>query len=177
MKEIWKDIKGYEGLYQVSNLGRVRSMKRYVNHAYNGGWWLNGRIRKPGTMRSGYLYVPLYKNGKSQNFIVHRLVAKAFLENYSDDLEVHHKDGNVTNNRADNLECLNSKEHHSKHLGKAVEGTNGIINLTFKQISETEKLGFNPANIARCCKAALLEDGNPRKKKYATHKGFTWRYI
>lgn len=176
MKEIWKDIKGFEGLYQISNLGRVRSLDRWVERI-NGGYFQSGRIRKLGTTRGGYLFVPLMKNGEAKNYRINRLVAEAFLEGYSKSAEVHHKDGNVTNNRADNLECLNSKEHHSKHLGKAVEGTNGIINLTFKQISETEKLGFNPANIARCCKAALLEDGNPRKKKYATHKGFTWRYI
>lgn len=78
--EIWKDIKDFEGLYQVSNFGRVRSF-------YKGC-----RILSPGETRRGYLRVCLCKNGKRKSFLVHRLVAEAFLPNYFDYREINHID-------------------------------------------------------------------------------------
>lgn len=178
MNEIWKDIKGFEGFYQVSNFGRVRSLDRWVEHSYNGGWWQPGRIRKLAPTRGGYLFIPLSLNGIVFPKRVNRLVAEAFLDNYSEDMEIHHKDGNVQNNRVDNLECLNSADHHGTHKNyKAAIGTNGTETIILQKIMEAKDYGFSPANISRCCKAAELEDGHPRKKKYATHKGFAWRYL
>ena len=177
-KEVWKDIKGFEGVYQVSNLGRVRSLGRWVEHSYNGGWWKPGRIRKLAPTRGGYLFIPLSLNGVAYPKRVNRLVAEAFLDNYSEDMEIHHKDGDVQNNRADNLECLNSTEHHDTHKKfKSAIGTNGIETIILQKIMEAKDYGFDPANVSRCCKAAELEDGHPRKKKYATHKGYKWRYF
>ena len=89
--EQWKDIKGYEGLYQVSNLGRVKTIK-------------TNKIRKLEKVRSGYLRVMLCKNNKSERFLVHRLVAEAFINNANNLPEVNHKDENKLNNSADNLE-------------------------------------------------------------------------
>lgn len=175
-KEVWKDIKGFEGVYQVSNLGRVRSLDRWVEHSYNGGWWKPGRIRKLAPTRGGYLFIPLSLNGVAYPKRVNRLVAEAFLDNYSEDMDIHHIDGDVTNNRADNLECLTLEEHHDKHPSVTVIGTNGE-NTIITQLMKVKDYGFDVANVSRCCKVAELEDGHPRKKKYATHKGYKWRYF
>lgn len=92
-EEIWKDIKGFEGRYQVSNMGRVRSLLRH------------GLIRKQKKyMSSGYLCVVLYKNGKYMRFTVHRLVAIHFVDGYKKGYIVNHKDEDKHNNRSDNLE-------------------------------------------------------------------------
>lgn len=78
MQEIWKDIVGYEGLYQISNLGNVKSLKK-------------DKIRKPCINPNGYKMVNLYKNGISKNILVNRLVAKAFIPNPNDYPVVNHK--------------------------------------------------------------------------------------
>ncbi len=180
MTEVWKDIKGFEGLYQVSNMGRVKSLKRLVER-FMPHWGTTSnyvqpeKIRKLAATRGGYLFLPLCKDGVNYPKRVNRLVAEAFIEDYSDDKEVHHIDGDITNNRADNLKCLSSKEHHQKHPGVSVIGTNGE-NTIIARLANVGRYGFDMANVARCCKAAELEDDHPRKSKYATHKGYKWRY-
>ena len=99
--EIWKDIEGYEGLYQVSNKGRVKSL----NYGRTG----KEKILRPGKNNDGYLIVILYKNGKKKNFRIHRLVAKAFLTNPNNLLEVNHRDENKENNHVENLEWCDRK--------------------------------------------------------------------
>lgn len=94
--EIWKDIPDYEGLYQVSNLGRVKSFKRNGNS--------KDRILKPSKNRCGYLQVILYKNRKTETFTVHRLVALAFISNPLNLPCINHKDENKENNNISNLE-------------------------------------------------------------------------
>ena len=97
MSEEWRDIKGYEEKYQVSNLGRVKSLKdRYGNY--------REKILKYSKNNRGYLTVSLCKNSKVKLFTVHRLVAQAFIENSNNYPEVNHKDENKENNRVDNLE-------------------------------------------------------------------------
>ena len=82
MKEIWKDIKDYEGLYQVSNLGNVKSLGRYKKTCCNSLYWLKERIMKPLKSTSGYLQVGLFDgNGKCKKMFIHRLVALTFLSN------------------------------------------------------------------------------------------------
>lgn len=98
--EIWKDIKGYEGLYQASNLGRVKSF--HTN--FNSKGYLKPRLSK-----DGYYSVTLYKNGKSKQFKVHRLVAEAFVPNSDNLPQVNHKDENKLNNNVDNLEWCTAK--------------------------------------------------------------------
>lgn len=96
MEEIWKDIEGYEGKYQVSNLGRVRSLN--YNHT--------GEIKllKQYTNKKGYKQVELSKNGKGKNYLVHRLVTIAFIPNPNNLPIINHKDENPSNNNVNNLE-------------------------------------------------------------------------
>lgn len=180
MNEVWKDIKGFEGLYQVSNYGRVKSSARLIirtTYGKDSSYPVPEKIRAQGLTRGGYLFVPLTKNGKSYGKRVNRLVAQAFLPDYSEEKEVHHIDGDITNNAATNLECLSAKEHHDEHANwKGVRGIKGDEVLVFKKIGDVAEKGFDPPNVARCCKAALLPEGHPRRKKYATHKGYFWEY-
>ena len=103
--EIWKDIEGYEGLYQVSNKGRIKSLNRIDSR----GRKVNEKILSSKPNNKGYLRVHLYKNGKRKPFSVHRLVAIAFIPNPNNLLEVNHKDENKENNTVDNLEWCNRK--------------------------------------------------------------------
>ena len=98
--EIWRDIAGYEGIYQVSNMGRVKSLH-----------WLGGRLIKPGSNKKGYLSVGLSKNNVMKNYKVHILVARAFLPNPENKPIVHHKDANRKNNRLENLEWATHYEN------------------------------------------------------------------
>lgn len=104
MEEIWKDIKGYEGLYQVSNLGNIRSLK-FKNNIIE-----KERIRVlRQQLRNGYLTINLTKNGKRKNYQIHRLVAQEFISNPNQYSIVNHKDYKKTNNRVDNLEWCTQK--------------------------------------------------------------------
>lgn len=111
MEEIWKDIKGYEGYYQVSNLGRIRSLDRYIATVGNpsGQRLIRGKILRPSKRvmsngKDGYYSVTLYKRGVDTLFNVHRLVAETFIPNPNNLPCVNHKDENKHNNMADNLE-------------------------------------------------------------------------
>lgn len=101
MNEIWKPISGFENLYEVSNLGRVRT--------------LNGKVRKQQLDKDGYPRLTLTKCGRTYTHTVHRLVANAFCnnENPSEFNQVNHKDENKTNNRAENLEWCNNDYNHA----------------------------------------------------------------
>lgn len=111
MKEIWVDIKGCEGLYQVSNFGNVKSLSRYVRTSDK----LGGRRKKKETLlsldvcKNGYLRVSINKGGSRKHFLVHRLVAEAFIPNPQNLPQVNHKDENKANNRVDNLEWCDAK--------------------------------------------------------------------
>ena len=102
MAEIWKDIQGYEGLYQVSNLGRIKSLDRIVKNK-NGMALKRGKVIQEASL-GNYKKVSLWKNNKGKAFLVHRLVAIAFIENPDNLPEVNHKDENGCNNSVDNLE-------------------------------------------------------------------------
>jgi hypothetical protein len=118
MKEIWKDIKEYKGLYQVSNLGNVKSLSRKLK-TKNGFRQVKTKILKPAISLHGYSRVILWKNNVPRNFAVHRLVAMNFLKKDSHRLTVNHKDGIKTNNNLNNLEWLTICENiaHSIKLG------------------------------------------------------------
>lgn len=98
MEEIWKDIKGYEGLYQVSNLGRVRNIK-------------HNRVKNTTIRPNGYEYVKLSKDNSTKNFTIHRLVAMTFIDNPNNLSDVNHKDEDKLNNSVTNLEWVSHQDN------------------------------------------------------------------
>lgn len=123
MEEIWIDIKGYEDIYQVSNLGSIKSLDRYVEHR-NREVFVSGRVLKQ-TNRNGYLRVILSKNGIPKHINVHRLVAEYFVMNPESKEYVHHVDCNKKNNRYDNLEWVTNYEnsHDAWEKGLYISGS------------------------------------------------------
>lgn len=108
MIEEWKPVVGYEGLYEVSSLGRVRSLDRYVKNNYS--YWLRkGKVLSPEKNKDGYLLVSLCCNGKRYLRTVHRLVAEAFIPNPDNLPEVNHINEDKSNNRVENLEWCTRK--------------------------------------------------------------------
>ena len=119
MKEIFKDVKGYEGLYQVSNLGNVKSLERLVKHSKGGYKLVKEKLLKFGKGTGGYSFVNLNKFGIARNRMIHQLVAIAFLDHtpcgYK--LVVNHIDFDKTNNNVSNLEIVTHRENSNrKHL-------------------------------------------------------------
>ena len=176
MEEIWKDIEGYEGLYEVSSYGRVKSLGQFVNHNYGGYAYRKGRILKPANNGQGYLQVVLYKNGYKKTFKVHRLVAEAFLDNPDNLPCVNHRDENPLNNIVSNLEWCTVKynvnygtglKRMSEKLSKPVlqYTLDGELIKEWSSARECDKNGFCYQHISACCRGQLKQ-----------HKGFIWRY-
>ena len=118
---IWKPVVGYEDRYVVSNEGKVKSLDIYVNYK-NGKRLYKGRVKPTRKNNRGYVTVSLCRDNKSYTCLVHRLVAEAFIENADNKPQVNHIDGNIENNRADNLEWVTDSENKA-HSGVAVGGT------------------------------------------------------
>lgn len=175
MQEIWKPIKNYEGLYEVSNLGRIKSLgKKLYNinkNAYN--FYQYECIISPSTNK-GYLQVNLSKNGISKCFKVHRLVAIAFIPNPKKYPQINHKNEIRNDNRVENLEWCDCKYNNNygkrniKISKKVAQYTKeGLFVNEFKSCLEVEKqLGFSNGHISKCCLGK-------RKSAY----GYCWRYI
>lgn len=121
MEEIWKDIDGYEGYYQISNLGRVKSLGRNIYRKSDGKFsrYKPESIKIPVCNTDGYPSIKLCVNGENKTYGIHILVAKAFIENPDNLPEVNHIDTNRKNNRVDNLEWCTHQENvaHSRRLG------------------------------------------------------------
>ena len=125
--EIWKDIPGYEGLYQVSNLGRVKTLSRYVKYK-NTNRFRKGRIMKSKLENCGYYRICLNKDSHKKLYLINRLVASAFLGLDLNDLtiQVNHKDWDKTNNNFDNLELTTKRENLSYHNRKTTSKYVGV---------------------------------------------------
>lgn len=188
MKEIWKDIKGYEGLYQVSNLGNIKSLGRLVTRG-NNQVFKPESLLMPGVKNTGYCNVILCKEKTKKTFLIHRLVAVEFISNPENKKTVNHKDGNKLNNHIQNLEWntlsenlkhayrfLNRKPARS-HLGKKgilspfskkVIGfkLNGKIIYQFDCTQEAKVYGLIPESVARCARG---------ERKY--YNNIVWKYI
>lgn len=168
MTEIWKDIKGYKGLYEVSNLGRVRSVDRITRH----GRKRKSQIRKPELSNVGYQRIWLCKDGKETRFAVHRLVAQTFIPNTENKPVVNHINEIKTDNRVENLEWVTHSENlnHGTAMQRSADKrskavTNGV--QIFKSIMEAERVtGVHNSNIAKCLKG-----------KRKTSGGYKWQYI
>lgn len=186
MQEIWKDIKGYESHYQVSNLGRIKSL--YFKNKY-------GVIHREKILKTGfnkkYYHVILSNEGETKMFYVHRLVAEAFIPNPENKPQINHIDGNKTNNNVNNLEwCTpshNVKEAYKIGLIKIKKGSD---NYHFNKPSKRRKkvgqydknnnliriwdcaglvekeLNISANNIRECCRNNRLKAGN-----------YIWKYL
>ena len=178
MEEIWKSIDGFEGIYEISNLGRVKSLAK-TGSVYTG----KGKPRKEYTINETivkgwsqeYQVVDLRKAGKSHSKKIHRLVAEAFIPNADNKSQVNHIDENKFNNRIDNLEWVTPKENvnhgtgiarRSKTQKKRVIALKGESKITFESIGEAaETLG-----VDRSCISHTLS------KRMSTVKGYTFEY-
>jgi hypothetical protein len=183
LNEEFRDIKGYEGIYQVSNYGRVKSLKRATKNQYG----QKDMILKNNTSKCNYLFVRL----NSKNKLVHRLVAETFIININNKSTVNHKDGNKQNNCVDNLEWSTHKEqtNHAIKIGLInIKGRNwskfalmgqisnskkvlqydlyGKLINEYKSLAEAERItGINHGNISMCC-----------NYKYKKAGGYIWRF-
>lgn len=169
-EEEWRDIPNYKGLYQVSNMGNVRSM----NYNHTG----KERILKPRTKKSGYLFVALCKDSKVKQYYLHRLVAQAFVPNDDPEnkTEVNHIDESVNNNKASNLNWMTPKENSNwgtgiersrKKRSKPVKQLtlNGALVTIWPSTIEAGRNGFSQGAVCACCNG-----------QYETYKGFRWVY-
>lgn len=154
MIEIWKPIKGYEGYYEVSNLGRVKALKRTVNKGKCHRTWEEHYL-KYAPDKCGYIRLALAKDGINKTFKVHRLVADAFIDNPDNKEEVNHIDGDRQNNRVENLEWCTRSENII-HAYK-----NGLIKLKTGENNPSSKLTWEEVNYIR--KVYI-----PRHKEYGT---------
>lgn len=130
MKEIWKDIKGYEGFYRVSNFGRIKSVKRLIKRSDGTTQKVREHILRSNQSGAGYYQVVLSKNNQSKYPLVHRLVAEAFLNNPENKTQVNHKDGNKSNNNADNLEWVSCSENAIHAFSHNLRRVNKTYKLT-----------------------------------------------
>lgn len=182
--ELWKDIDGYNGAYQISNLGNIQRIKRRLSYSGgNGGRTIAEKLLAPVVGKTGYLAVFLTKNGKFYNHYIHRLVAAAFVPNPDNKRTVNHIDGDKSNNAADNLEWATHKENikHAIDIGLRIYKTGADYPIsksviqydktgqqvaTFVSMLQAEELtGIDNSAIAKCCKG---------KRKSAG--GFNWKY-
>ena len=164
--EVWKDIKGYEGHYQVSNNGRVKSLKQGKE-----------KILKPVRDTKGYLAVQLCKNGEIKRCFVHRLVAQTFIQNPNNLPHINHKDEVKTNNSVQNLEWCSAKynNNYGTHNQRVAEKrSKPVLQYTldgkfvkeWKSQSDVERnLGYSQRNISACCRG-----------KYKSLYGYVWKY-
>lgn len=140
--EIWLDIVGYEGIYQVSNHGRVRSLQRLVRNGPNTFRTVHGKLLKLDVLSDGYIGIGLHKDDHCKYYKVHRLVANAFIPNPENKPMVNHIDGNKQNNCVDNLEWVTSSENvqHALQIG-LIPIICGRIpsDMTRKRISDNSK--------------------------------------
>ena len=170
MEEIWRDIKGYEGLYQVSNLGRVKSLERIVSNNH----LVKEKILKVlKSTTTPYEFIQI----KHKSLFIHRLVAETFIPNPDNLSQVNHKDENIHNNNVDNLEWCSAKynanygtrnERRSQKQYKYPQQytLDEVFIKQYNSLSEAEKeTGCKKGNISACCLG-----------KYKTCGGFKWRY-
>lgn len=179
--EVWKDIAGYEGSYQISNMGRVKGLARTVRSYKSNGSVLVCQIKKPTIKDTGYLYVGLYINGGLKNKVIHRLIAQAFIPNPENKPFINHINGIKTDNRIENLEWCTNQENvqHALKTGlitikKGAENKNSIPISQFtldgvwikdwvgaSQIQR--ETGIDMSCICKCCRG-----------KRPTAGGFIW---
>ena len=180
--EEWRDIKGYEGLYQISNLGRIKSFDKVIAQKNNSTAIKKGRILKPSTSHSGYYQIVLSKQSIRKSYKVHRLIWLAFYGSIPEGYEVNHINEIKTDNRLSNLNLMTHKEncnwgtgiercHNQLINGKCSKSVlqfdlNDNFIKEYSSINQAKReTGFNSSDISSCCKG-----------KRKTAHGFKWKY-
>lgn len=178
-KELWKDIQEYEGLYQISNLGRIKSLDKYIKGKGGSKRFIKGRLLNP-TLTRGYLGMCLCVNFSIKRFNIHRLVAQHFIPNPENKPQVNHINGIKIDNRVENLEWCTCQEniiHAFKNniqirrkgkdnplYGKSNPNTSKkIIDIKTGKIFNSVKEAADYANIKRSTMSAMLINQNPNK--------------
>lgn len=183
--EIWKEITGYEGLYEVSNLGNVKSLERNIVRKDGTNYYIPERILRPCKSSKGYLNIGLNKNGRAKSYKVHRLVAEAFIPNPENKLEVNHINADKTDNRVDNLEWATRKENVQHSIDEGLQtmfgvknnkrstpvakyDNNNVLIAVYPSMREASRqTGIHQSDICKCCKNV---------KNHITAGGFVWAY-
>lgn len=158
MTEIWKDIEGYEGLYQISNYGRVKSLERYQkNHSKLQK--VEEKILSQANNGKGYVFVHLWKDGKQNRFYIHRLVAQTFIGYIPEGYTVNHLDFNTFNNCADNLEIVTYSENnnYSSKAGRYANKGGHKVSITYNNgdVSTYESI-TEAANNTGICRDTIM---------------------
>jgi len=166
--EVFVAVEGYEGIYEVSNQANVRSLDREVRTEKR-TYHLKGRILRPRKTSRGYWQVSLSKDGQVTDFLLHRLVAKGFLEQPEGCNIVNHLDNDKDHNWADNLEYTTHAGNiqHAIMLNRVI--TRSVMRSDGKiypKLSMVKADGFSPAHVCMCCRG-----------KQKTHKGYRWWYL
>lgn len=176
MEEIWKDVKEYEGLYQISNIGRIKALDKSVKNRYSYKF-MPSKLLKPYKNKLGYCYVCLYKNKKRKRYYIHRLVAENFIDNENKLKEINHKDENPSNNCVDNLEWCDRRYNcnygnHNKKISKSkskriiqYDKDMNLIKIWTGINYASRETGYSISCIWRSCQ------GKTKK-----HRKYIWRY-
>ena len=177
-KEIWKDIVGYEGLYQISNYGRIKSLERTIQHktCYGGLYHVKGRILKPKIEKDGYFRISLIKDGMKKYYRLNRLVAQAFIPNPNELPIVNHKDEDKLNNNVNNLEWCTQK--YNVNYGDGINKRKNKMSIkiiqydlednyikTWNSINDAVRHYNGNTQICQCCKG-----------KRNNANGYKWKY-
>lgn len=170
INEIWKDIPNYEGLYQISNIGNIKTLNYKKTK--------KEKILKQRLDKYGYKYIKLSKNGKQTYYLIHRLVAQVFVLNPNNLPQINHKDENRTNNVYSNLEwcnCIynNNYGNRNKKIQKALskrikqlDKNGNVIKIWNNSIEASKELNINSGNIRSCCRNELKTAGGYIWKRF-----------
>lgn len=172
--EIWKDVVGYEGLYAISNTGKLKS----YDHLAANGHFHRGMIITPVSTPDGYLRVGIYKNGKRKNVVIHRLVAEAFLPNPNNYTQINHIDEDKTNNCVTNLEWCTP--YYNLHYGSRRYAISGekcwLAKLTAQDVASIKS--EYKKNVPGCGVPAIAKKyGVSRRAVFNIIHGISWRHL